>query len=119
MSAMKELWGTQVALLILLLFGFYALYGFAFKNGFIWTILPLIKDQKLADGTSYAPGFTRILPLDWVLGGLLTCFSTIFDGKNPYLSLANIPFAGQYVAVYALAIIEETRRGNRGRFCIT
>lgn len=69
----------------------------------------------LPDDTSIGGGFTGVWAVDAVIGGLVSFFWPILDGKTPYLSLSNTAFGGQFVATYILAFIEEMRSGNNRR----
>ncbi|KAM5359574.1 hypothetical protein ACJZ2D_014382 [Fusarium nematophilum] len=103
------------ALVLLWLFSYFSLYIFGIRNGLLGQIVETLKEGVLTDGTRFGGRFTGLRAVDLVGGGLVRFFWPILDGNNPYLSVANVPFAGQFVATYLLAYIEEGRLGNKGR----
>ncbi|KAK7952561.1 uncharacterized protein PG986_008289 [Apiospora aurea] len=123
--------GTKYALVAVFVacsaFGGWATIGSLQKTG-----LGALIEAVLAGNQAAFPGgpepfkrrWTGLAPVDGFLGGIVGFFSAIIDGSNaPDRSgkvewdayLFYVWFAGQFVAVWAMLLLESLRVGNRGR----
>lgn len=108
---------TKILLLCLSVFGWFALFGFGYKNG----SLDMVSSQRITGcvGDACIPfnvSFTGISRVDQHLAVLLTFFWPLVDGSRPDASLHSFYFAGQGVAIWTATVVEGLRKRNRGLF---
>ncbi|CZR62756.1 uncharacterized protein PAC_12653 [Phialocephala subalpina] len=98
-------------------FGVNSMYGLAWRNGYISSLL------RLRDHGPYTlPGsnvpiltcFTGIGILDKALTLAGVMFANVTDGSAPASSMYGFQFAGQLVPMFTIMLVEAVRRGNKG-----
>lgn len=105
---------TKTILLLISLYGWYALYIFGYKNGSLSMVSTQRESGRLGDtSVTYNESFTGIPRIDQHLNVLLTFFWPLVDGSRPDASLHSFYFAGQGIAVWVATVIEGLRRGNK------
>ncbi|CAJ2509774.1 Uu.00g056740.m01.CDS01 [Anthostomella pinea] len=107
---------AAVALILAHLFGLFALHGSLYRSGYIDALIRL-----WCEGPHYLPGSTNtILPrytginlLDKLLTLAGVMFANVTDGSLPQLSLYAVHFAGQYLGILTVLMLEGMRSGNQ------
>lgn len=107
---------TKTILLCLSAYGWFALFGFGYKNG----SLSMISSQRVTGcvGDACVPFeevFTGIPRIDQHLAVLLTFFWPVVDGSRVDASLHSFYFAAQGIAIWMATLIEGLRVGNKRR----
>ena len=106
---------TKVTLLLLSVYGWYALFSFGYRNGFLAMVSAQRETGRLGSHQIlYNPSFIGIPRVDQHLNVLLTFFWPLVDGSRPDASLHSFYFAGQGIAIWIATSIESLRAGNQG-----
>ncbi|XMA12750.1 hypothetical protein WAI453_005541 [Rhynchosporium graminicola] len=106
-----------LALSLIGAFGVNSMYGLAWRNGYIPSLLRLRDHGPYIFPGSNIPILTRftginILDKALTLAGVM--FATVTDGSAPASSLYGFQFAGQLVPMFTVMLVEAARRSNRG-----
>ncbi|KAH0835256.1 hypothetical protein AYO21_07174 [Fonsecaea monophora] len=113
---MADITRLRIGLVCMGIFGFYVLFVFSFIDGYFQKLFDFVSRRRFTDEiTTFEDGFTGMESIDLFLGFVVCFFWPIVDGNSPWLSLSNIPFAGQTAALLLIAMIEDLRKGNKGK----
>lgn len=113
---------SQILLLLLAAWGFWALWGFPYTNGMLKILYDLHRPGASIPGPTFAPmkqRYTGIKLIDGQLTTLVGFFFTAVDGNRADVSLVGLDFGAQVVAGWVLITIEGMRFGNKGNWFIT
>ena len=112
---------ARTTLLALHLFGVYAIFYFAWKNGlkekadyFIEAqILPGTADA-LSKGHAMRVVYTGITPIDKLLLTMGAFFWSVLDGSTPEMLVHSVAASGAFGSAWVLLLLEGWRQGNSG-----
>ena len=113
---------AKISLLLLAAAGFWALWGFPYKNGLLQILGDLSRPGASIPGPTMAPmkqSYTGIRTLDKQLTTLVGFFYTATDGNRADVSLSFLDLGGQVLAAWTLITVESLRAGNEGKRLLT
>src|SRR5690606_33576065 len=96
--------------------GLRSMYGLIYQHGYYDALFRLMKEGPYVLPGSTTPMLTfycGVPPLDRLLTLASVMFANVTDGSCPQLSLYAVHFAGQFLGVLLLIMIEASRGRNR------
>jgi len=96
--------------------GLYCMFGVAYQNGYIQSLIDILTAKcPLLPGSTNPVllQFFRIPPLDHLLSLAQVMYANFTDGSSPKSSLYALQFSGQLVSLSVIIWIESARMGNQ------
>ncbi|KAI9730111.1 MAG: hypothetical protein M1834_006103 [Cirrosporium novae-zelandiae] len=108
---------AKVSLLLLIVIGYYAIWGIGFKNGFLSALRNAAISQILPDSlsTPLKSSYTGIPAFDKRLKVLVAFFWFAINGEHPDVILRGLRFGGSLCVVWLVLMLESNRSGNKGK----
>ncbi len=82
------------------------------ENG-LWALLDAAVTNKVSGRQ-----FSTYQPVDDLCNFFVIFFLPVVDGNHPGLSLLSFVFAGQWLAGWAIILMESHRAGNQGKWIL-
>ncbi|KAK3330016.1 hypothetical protein B0H66DRAFT_43128 [Apodospora peruviana] len=107
---------AMISLTAIHLVGINAMYGLILRNGYYDALVQVLRHPNPTLPGSTNPILTvynGIPPLDKLLTLASVMFANVTDGSAPALSVYGVHFAGQFLGVLVVLMIEALRQGNQ------